>query len=83
MPQAILYQQRLKRVQDAVALKEPDRIPCFPMTGTFPFLYAGYTMAEVMYDLDKAKNAIRKYMFDFEPDLCMPFSSAAASFPVR
>ena len=61
MSQTIYYQQRLKRVQDAVALKEPDRIPCFPMTGTFPFLYAGYTMAEVMYDLEKAKNAIRKY----------------------
>ena len=76
MPQAILYQQRLKRVQDAVALKEPDRIPCFPMTGTFPFLYAGYTMAEVMYDLDKAKSAIRKYMFDFEPDLVQSYRSA-------
>lgn len=63
------YDARLKRVNDAIALKEPDRVPCAPMYMTFPFIWAGYTMAEVNYDTAKAKDALRKYIQHFQPDM--------------
>lgn len=64
-----LYNERLKRVEDAIAMREPDRVPCIPHYQSFPYLAAGYTMAEVMYDMEKAKDAIRKYLLHFQPDM--------------
>jgi len=63
------YDERLKRFNDALALKEPDRVPCVPAYTTFPFLWAGYTMADVMYDQHKAQDALKKYLTHFEPDM--------------
>lgn len=64
-----LYDERVKRFHDAVALKEPDRVPILtPGTNTFDTLDAGYTMAEVLYDYQKAKDAIRKFLTRYEPD---------------
>jgi hypothetical protein len=70
-----LYEERLKRINDAVSLKEPDRVPIAPMYMTFPFLYAGYTMAEANYDTSKAKDAIRKYLNHFQPDMSYGYNS--------
>lgn len=62
-------QQRLQRFHDAVALKEPDRVPIItPGTNTFDSLDAGYTMAETIYDYGKAKDAIRQFLTRYEPD---------------
>lgn len=63
------YQERLKRVEDAIAMREPDRVPCIPQYQSFPYLAAGYTLAEVMYDVEKAKDAVRKYLLHFQPDM--------------
>jgi hypothetical protein len=64
-----LYNERLKRFQDAAALKEPDRVPIIiPGTNTFANIDAGYTMAEVLYDHDKARDAIKKFLIRYEPD---------------
>ena len=64
-----LYQQRLQRFHDAVALKEPDRVPILtPGTNTFDTLDAGYTMAETIYDYNKAMDAIRQFLTRYEPD---------------
>ena len=64
------YDEKAKRVGDAIALKEPDRVPVMPAPGTFAVLNAGYTIAEVIYDtsLQKIKNAVLKYLNDFDPD---------------
>lgn len=70
------FEARKKRIDDAMALKEPDRVPCVPMYSTFPFLYAGYSMAEVLYDTEKAKDAIRKYLTHFEPDQSSGYGAA-------
>jgi hypothetical protein len=64
-----LYQEREKRVMDAMALKKPDRVPIMPVFGFFPAKYAGITMREVMYDAEKAKAVHRKVLADFEPDM--------------
>lgn len=73
-----LHAQRLKRIQDAVALREPDRVPCAPMYTTFPYLYAGYTMAEILYDIDKAKDSLRKYLGHFQPDMAYGIATVNA-----
>ncbi len=64
------YEEKQKRVSDAIALKEPDRVPITPPAELFPILNAGYTVAEVIYDttLEKMKNAVVKYLLDFDPD---------------
>ena len=64
------YDEKVKRVGDAVALKEPDRVPIMPAPMIFPVLDAGYTVAEVVYDtsLQKMKDAVVKYLTKFDPD---------------
>jgi len=63
------YRAREKRIYDAIDLKEPDRVPIIaPRTNTFPYHYCGYTMAEVIYDIEKAKEAVRRFHVDFDLD---------------
>ena len=64
-----LYKERLKRVQDAIALKKPDQVPLVPGIETFPLFYTGITLKEAMNDYDKAAKAFDKFLADFEPDL--------------
>ena len=51
-----LLQEREKRVNDAIQLKEPDRIPIVCMFGFFPAKYTGITCEEAMVDHDKTMN---------------------------
>ncbi len=64
------HDEKLKRVNDAIALKEPDRVPITPSAGLFPVFNAGMTVAEVVYDntLEKMRIAVSKYLQDFDPD---------------
>ena len=64
------YDEKVKRVNDAIALKEPDRVPMTPPAEIFPILNAGFTVGEVIYDtsLQKMKQAVVKYLQDFDPD---------------
>ena len=62
------YQERVTRIIDAVQLKVPDRVPVIPSPGNFPAHYAGMTIQEAMYDIDRACQASEKYTFDFAPD---------------
>jgi uroporphyrinogen-III decarboxylase len=66
-----LYRQREKRVEDAIALRVPDRVPVMVMFGFFPARYAGFTAQEVMYDPEKMMTAQLKAMVDFQPDMDM------------
>jgi uroporphyrinogen-III decarboxylase len=62
------YKARVQRFLDAIYLKEPDRVPVFPMTGFFAAYYAGLTPREVMYDYDKLFDSYKKMILDFQPD---------------
>ncbi len=64
-----LYQQRIQRVKDAIALKKPDRVPIVSPVQKFVYDYAGITMREAMYEYDKTKIACKKFATDFEPDM--------------
>jgi len=55
-----LYTERVKRVEDAIQLKVPDRIPLVPHPGFFPLKYAGITVQEAMYDYNKTYIAWEK-----------------------
>jgi hypothetical protein len=70
------YDAKLKRIRDAIALREPDTVPLTPSPAIFPYLYAGYTMAEVIYDdtLEKARSSMLKFLQDFDPDNCTALS---------
>jgi hypothetical protein len=64
-----LYQERMKRVRDAIQLKVPDRVPFLPFFTFFPTNYNGINCQEAMYDYDKLGMAWKKMMIDFEPDM--------------
>jgi len=63
------YDRRLNRVKDAIALKEPDRVPLIPVMQAFPVYYAGMTVEEAMHDPEKAGEAYDRFFEDFKPDL--------------
>ncbi len=72
-----LLKERIQRVKDAVALKEPDRVPITPFTDIFfAPLQAGMTHKEAMYKGRKYANACIKvysrYDWDLYPALLFP-----------
>jgi hypothetical protein len=70
------FREREKRVNDAIALKEPDRVPVTCHSGFFPAFYAGITCEEAMYDKDKVIAAWTRFLEDFEPDMAdNPFTT--------
>jgi uroporphyrinogen-III decarboxylase len=65
-----LYEERQKRVRDAIALRVPDRVPVwFQDASFFPAKYAGITFRDAMYHSDKVFAAYKKTFIDFEPDM--------------
>ena len=64
-----LYDERIKRVKDAIALKTPDRVPIVSPIQKFVFYHSNVTMKDVMYNYDIAKRACKKFLYDFEPDM--------------
>ncbi|MFW9820860.1 MAG: hypothetical protein ACFFE5_14730, partial [Candidatus Thorarchaeota archaeon] len=72
-----LLKERVQRVRDAVALKEPDRVPITPFTDIFfPALQAGMTHKEALYKGRKyAKaclNVYSRYDWDLYPSILFP-----------
>ena len=72
------YEERLKRVKDAVALKKTDMIPCIPNAFTFQYLRQGHTVAQALYDFDLAAKDNLKYHMDFQPDMAFDLSGVMA-----
>jgi hypothetical protein len=73
-----LYEEREKRVRDAIYLKEPDRVPF--MCHIDVQSYTGIPNSAAYYDPLAFKRAMRKITIDLEPDMCnagLPTSGAA------
>jgi hypothetical protein len=66
-----LYEERAKRVEDAIQLKVPDRVPIALSLGYFPAKYTGITCADAFYDPAKWKKAALETVVDFAPDSCL------------
>ena len=62
------YQQREKRILDAIALKEPDRVPIVPLFAFFNCYFTGISPREAYENPDKAVAAWRKTIHHFRPD---------------
>ena len=59
---------RMKRLADAVALKEPDKVPIAPVMQCYPILRAGRSMKDALYDYEAGADCIFDYVKKFEPD---------------
>ncbi len=64
-----LYRERLKRVEDAVRLAVPDRVPFLPRAGFFAAKYAGLSPEGAFYRSDKWLAANKKMIIELEPDM--------------
>ncbi|MFC1891368.1 uroporphyrinogen decarboxylase family protein [Thermodesulfobacteriota bacterium] len=66
-----LYLEREKRVDDAISLKIPDRVPIVTATEFFFTRTAGLSDAEAMYDYDRMAEAwkisMKRYNWDMAP----------------
>ena len=69
---AELYEEREKRLRDAAALREPDRVPFLFGVYNFVTKYTGVPTSTAYYDHAKWKEAMKKTIVDFEPDLFRP-----------
>ena len=63
-----LLQEKQKRIDDAVALKEPDRIPITASGQCYCIYNANYTVADAVYDFDKYAESMIKYVTRYDPD---------------
>lgn len=65
--------QRQQRVQTAVALGQPDRVPFVPTIGNFYALGYDVTIEDCMLDPMKAMGPMEQLLKDYDPDLlCAP-----------
>lgn len=67
----VKYDEKYQRMKAALDLKEPDRVPINIGGGSFMWVDAGYTVADVNYDesLDMAKDAAEKFLKKYDPDV--------------
>jgi len=64
------YKASITRIKDAVQLKKtPDRVPVTLLPSMFPFINAGMTVQEAMYDYDKCAAAFKRFILEFKPDM--------------
>lgn len=62
------YRERENRVNEAIRLKEPDRVPVMGLFGFFPARYGGITFEQAMYDQELLLDAWEKTILEFQPD---------------
>jgi hypothetical protein len=64
------YKATITRIKDAIQMKKtPDRVPVAILPSMFPWLNAGMTPQEAMYDYEKCMAAFKKFILDFKPDM--------------
>lgn len=66
------HDQRLQRILDCVALKQPDRMPV-PFYATFWLAkYGGISCRELMYDYEQHRAISERAVREFDPDATAP-----------
>ena len=82
-----LYNERLQRIEDAVALRETDRVPYIYSSIFWSARYAGITFQQAMYDIDKYVEATRQVLELLQPDaysaLLFPFGDTVEGVDFR
>jgi len=79
-PAKQLRSERQQRLNDAIDLKVPDRVPITCPMGNFPAKYAGIPFSAAFYDFDAWYAAYEKALKEFRPDTfgAVNFRSGAA-----
>ena len=65
----VQFKARVRRVTDAIRLKEPDRVPVIPVMETFPVTYGGGTVQGILQDYRRGEAWFDTFFRDFQPDL--------------
>lgn len=65
---ALAYQRRTQRWADVIALKTPDRVPCFTMSEGFVVEDSGITYKDTFYNNEKTCTALIRFYQKFQPD---------------
>jgi hypothetical protein len=76
-----LAKERRARLQAAINLEEPDRVPFCGVGGDIIPAYAGITQKEFNFDYDKAEKALEKFLKDFPCD--WPFAAGVTGLDGR
>jgi len=63
-----LYQERVRRVNDAIELREPDRVPVLSQIDNWALFYYGTTLQEALKDVELEYRAYSKAITDFPFD---------------
>jgi len=63
-----LAEERLARIEAAIDLREPDRVPFAGIGGDIIPVYGGITHHEFCYEYDKTRKALAKFHKDFPCD---------------
>ncbi len=61
-----IYQRRVRRYYDIIALRQPDRVPCIFNASGFVARYAGAGYSDFFYDYEKAQAGYEKFYDDFK-----------------
>ena len=63
------FDARVRRVTDAITLREPDRVPVIPVMEAFPVTYGGGTVQGILQDYRRGEAWFDAFFRDFQPDL--------------
>ncbi len=63
-----LYKQRVMRLEAAIRLTEPDRVPVMLPTANFPIYFSGSTLQKAMYDYDEIRRTWLNFLKEFDSD---------------
>jgi uroporphyrinogen-III decarboxylase len=63
------YEAKMKRIQDAIALREPDRVPLFITTQMYPAYLTGAEFGTIMRDYDECAKCYDKFFETYDPDM--------------
>ncbi|MFC1920152.1 uroporphyrinogen decarboxylase family protein [Chloroflexota bacterium] len=69
-----LYEEREKRVRDAINLTEPDRVPTSLRFTYFPGTYLNIPKSAAYYDPARWNSAVIRTILDFDPDMSQSYA---------
>lgn len=66
-----VFGERMKRFQDVLQLKQPDRIPSFLLFGYFLAEWGRITRQELQDNFELSQNLLEKACLEFQPDIAL------------
>ena len=67
--------EKRKRLDDAISLREPDRVPFFLQQNYMPARTEGLTYKDAYYDADAWMEANKKFIIEYDPEMYFAIDS--------